>query len=374
MHHPRTSRLLCAGLLTAVTCGSVVSSAGMASADIASQIRDEQVQLDRLNMQAEAAAERFNAGRIALVESQQRAALAQARLRAQDIQVASLRSQAGAFAARVYMQGPAGQAVAIMGGTTPEQVLGQLSVFNNISRDQAQVLSLLATARHRQAQATADASQALATAKATVTKLEADKQAVESSATQAQQVLKQLQAKQVQLIQAAKDAAAKRAAQARAAALAAQVQQAQAALVAFRSQPVAVEAPPAAPASVVHDSGSAAQVAVQVAMSELGKSYVWGASGPDAFDCSGLTMYAYAAAGISLPHFAAAQFNQGRHVSQGELQPGDLVFFGSDLGHMGMYVGNGQFLHAPHTGDVVKISPLSGYYQQQYAGAVRIAG
>jgi len=124
----------------------------------------------------------------------------------------------------------------------------------------------------------------------------------------------------------------------------------------------------------VHYSGSAAQVAVQVAMSELGKSYVWGASGPDTFDCSGLTMYAYAAAGISLPHFAAAQFNEGRHVSQGELQPGDLVFFESDLGHMGMYVGNGQFIHAPHTGDVVKISPLSGYYQQQYAGAVRIAG
>ena len=109
-------------------------------------------------------------------------------------------------------------------------------------------------------------------------------------------------------------------------------------------------------------------------MSELGKSYVWGAAGPDHFDCSGLTMFAYAAAGISLSHFTGAQWNEGRHVSQGELVPGDLVFFGTSLGHMGMYIGNGQFIHAPHTGDVVKISALSGYYQSEYAGAVRVAG
>jgi cell wall-associated NlpC family hydrolase len=95
-------------------------------------------------------------------------------------------------------------------------------------------------------------------------------------------------------------------------------------------------------------------------MRQLGKSYVYGAAGPDHFDCSGLTMYAYAAAGISLPHHAASQFNEGHHVSQGELQPGDLVFFESNLGHMGMYIGNNQFIHSPHTGDVVKISDLSG--------------
>ena len=109
-------------------------------------------------------------------------------------------------------------------------------------------------------------------------------------------------------------------------------------------------------------------------MSELGKSYVWGAAGPDHFDCSGLTMYAYAAAGVSLSHFTGAQWNEGRHVPESDLQPGDLVFFEKTLGHMGMYIGNGQFIHAPHTGDVVKISALSGYYQDEYAGAVRVAG
>jgi cell wall-associated NlpC family hydrolase len=85
-------------------------------------------------------------------------------------------------------------------------------------------------------------------------------------------------------------------------------------------------------------------------------------------------MYAYAQAGISLPHFTGDQWNQGRHVSQSELQPGDLVFFEQSLGHVGIYLGGGRFIHAPHTGDVVKISSLTGWYASQYAGAVRLAG
>ena len=109
-------------------------------------------------------------------------------------------------------------------------------------------------------------------------------------------------------------------------------------------------------------------------MAQLGKPYGWGASGPDSFDCSGLTMFAYAAAGVSLPHYTGAQINMGRHVSWDEMQPGDLIFFGADLHHMGMYIGGGQMIHAPHTGDVVKISSLAGYYQSTYAGSVRVVG
>jgi cell wall-associated NlpC family hydrolase len=123
-----------------------------------------------------------------------------------------------------------------------------------------------------------------------------------------------------------------------------------------------------------HYSGNAAQVAVQAAMAQQGDPYVWGAGGPDSFDCSGLTMYAYGQAGISLPHYTGAQWNAGRHVSQSELRPGDLIFFHSDLHHMGMYIGNGQLIHAPHSGDVVRVVSLSGWFQDNYAGAVRVAG
>src|SRR5262249_23441024 len=105
---------------------------------------------------------------------------------------------------------------------------------------------------------------------------------------------------------------------------------------------------------------SKAVEALHWALKQLGKPYVWGAAGPNTFDCSGLTMWAYGKVGISLPHFTGSQWNSGTHVTRSQLQPGDLVFFYSDEHHMGMYIGNGMMVHAPHTGDVVRIAPLAG--------------
>lgn len=99
----------------------------------------------------------------------------------------------------------------------------------------------------------------------------------------------------------------------------------------------------------------AAQIAVNTALAQRGKPYVWAAAGPGSFDCSGLMLFAYRAAGISLPHSAAAQAGMGRAVSMSELAPGDLVFYYSPISHVGMYIGNGQIVNAPTAGDVVKI-------------------
>lgn len=112
--------------------------------------------------------------------------------------------------------------------------------------------------------------------------------------------------------------------------------------------------------------------AVSIAYSLLGRPYRWGASGPGAFDCSGLTMYIYAQLGIYLPHSSSAQYYSGRRVSFDELAPGDLVFFARRSGrisHVGIYVGGGMMIHAPQTGDVVKLVPLSSH--GGYVGAVR---
>ena len=111
---------------------------------------------------------------------------------------------------------------------------------------------------------------------------------------------------------------------------------------------------------------------VGVAMSQLGTPYVWAGAAPGGFDCSGLVMWAYAQVGVALPHSSYAQYGYGVPVSKDQLQPGDLVFF-DGLGHVGIYIGGGQFVHAPHTGDVVKISSLGeDWYASTYVGARRI--
>ncbi len=110
---------------------------------------------------------------------------------------------------------------------------------------------------------------------------------------------------------------------------------------------------------------------VGIAMRYLGTPYVWGGASPAGFDCSGFVMYVFAQVGVSLPHNAAAQYGYGTPVSRGSLQPGDLVFF-DGLGHDGIYVGGNSFIHAPHTGDVVKISSMTGWYASTYVGARRL--
>ncbi len=156
--------------------------------------------------------------------------------------------------------------------------------------------------------------------------------------------------------------------------------QAQARLRATQQQ--ATAAPEAAPQALVQSDSVEEAIApapdaryggvVGIAMQFLGVPYVWGGASPSGFDCSGFSMYVYAKVGVSLPHHAASQYGMGTPVSKEQLQAGDLVFF-NGLGHMGIYIGGGQFIHAPHSGDVVKISSLSdSWYARTWVGARRI--
>jgi cell wall-associated NlpC family hydrolase len=121
-----------------------------------------------------------------------------------------------------------------------------------------------------------------------------------------------------------------------------------------------------------HPSSSLGARAVALAKRELGVRYVYGGESPSGFDCSGLMQYVYARLGVQIPRVAADQYRAGPHVSRADLRPGDLVFF-DHLGHVGMYVGGGRFIHAPHTGTVVEISSLSGWYSEMYVGATRVS-
>ncbi|MET9831259.1 NlpC/P60 family protein [Streptomyces sp. NPDC006385] len=114
---------------------------------------------------------------------------------------------------------------------------------------------------------------------------------------------------------------------------------------------------------------SRAAAAISYAYSKLGSPYVWGATGPDAFDCSGLTQAAYRSAGLSLPRTTYTQIDAGRRVSRSELLPGDLVFFYSSISHVGLYIGNGQMIHAPNPSAPVRVAPLD---EMPFAGATRV--
>jgi cell wall-associated NlpC family hydrolase len=111
--------------------------------------------------------------------------------------------------------------------------------------------------------------------------------------------------------------------------------------------------------------------ALRWALTRRGDPYVWGGAGPNDFDCSGLVLWAYAKVGISLPHFTGDQWQMGVHVGRNQLEPGDLVFFYADIGHVGLYIGNGLMVDAPDFGEDVQVQPVMW---NVYAGAVRIVG
>ena len=123
---------------------------------------------------------------------------------------------------------------------------------------------------------------------------------------------------------------------------------------------------------VVEQAPTRGEKAVEMALRYLGTPYVWAGSTPSGFDCSGFVMYVYGRLGVGLPHSSSALWGVGRAVSRDQLEPGDIVFF-NGLSHVGIYVGDGHFVHSPHTGDVVRVSSLGeDWYASTYDGARRV--
>jgi cell wall-associated NlpC family hydrolase len=349
-----------AALVALVSATGAGLAPGPASADsIGDRIASAKAKLDQLDARAEAATERYNAARIRLTADQQKAAAAQRQLAAAQARLAGMQRSVSAFAVAAYKGQTMGASLSVT-ADSPEVYLEKLTTLQAVAHSQSQVLASLAAAHRAEEQARVTATAALEQQQAATAQMEKDRREILAAAHEEQGILHQLQVRQAEIIRAARERAARIAAQKVAAALAARQAAAAAAAAALASQT-------AAPAPHVSGSGGAS-VAVQWAYREIGKPYVWGAAGPDSFDCSGLTMYVWAKAGVYLDHYTGSQWNQGAHVSRDQLQPGDLVFFGSDLHHVGLYIGNGNMIEAPYTGANVRISPA---FRSDYAGAVR---
>jgi cell wall-associated NlpC family hydrolase len=347
--------------LAAVAATTAIGlSAGPAQADsLKGRIDTAKQQLAALDARAEAATERYNAARIRLTGDQQKSASAQRRLAAAQTRLATLKRSVSAFAVAAY-QGQTLDTTLGMTADSPQAYLDKISTLQAVANSQRQSLASLAGAQREQEQAQSETSAALKEQRAATSQMQADRATVLAAAQQEQQILHQLVAKQQAIIRAAKARAARIAAEQAAAAL-----RAREAAAAAAARQLATQSTNSTP--VVQGSGGA-RVAVQWAYRELGKPYVWGAAGPDSIDCSGLTQYVWAKAGVYLDHYTGSQWNEGAHVSRDQLQPGDLVFFGSDLHHVGLYIGNGNMIEAPYTGANVRIS---SYARSDYAGAVR---
>jgi peptidoglycan DL-endopeptidase CwlO len=294
--------------------------AGVGQAEPGPTVKELKAQAKKLNEQLEQLSEQYNGLKVRFTQAQRAAKVAADNAHRQEAALEKVQQKVGRLAANSYMSGGVDQAVAFVTAQNPQAML-----------DQAATLNFFAIQDGTEVQTLAQAMQASQRAR----------KAAQDRAAQVQQLRSEIDKKRKKL---------------------------EATYNKVRSK-ILDKDPGSIVGLPVTGSGKAAE-ALRFAMGKLGRPYVWGAAGPSTFDCSGLTMWAYKQVGINLPHFTGSQWNAGTHVSRSQLQPGDLVFFYSDLHHMGMYIGNGKMIHAPQTGDVVKISSLDG---RPFAGAVRVA-
>ena len=318
----RTARVLATLCITALSGTMLVASPSNAEPDIDSV----QSRVDKLYHQAEQASERYNNARLEMKKAQTRLTALQDDLDRQQTKVDDVRSQVAKAVVSQYQGQALSSTTQVLLSENPDAFLNQLTTVSEYNDQQSQMMADFAVQAKQLEMRQAAAQRELDRIAATKKELGQEKAEIDDKAAKAKELLGKL-----------KDRAAS----------------------ASRS---GARVPVNVPAS------GRAGAAVSYAMSQVGDAYVYGASGPSAYDCSGLTMMAWAQAGVSLPHSSSGQMGSGAPVSQSQLQPGDLVFYYSPVSHVGMYIGNGMIVHAANPGDGVTTAPVNS---MPYSGAVR---
>jgi peptidoglycan DL-endopeptidase CwlO len=329
----RIARVLATLCITALSGSVLVASPTFADPDIDSV----QSRVDTLYHQAEQASERYNNARLEMKQAKTRLRALEADLERQQDKVDTVRQQVASAVVAQYQGQALSSTTQVLLSSDPDAFLDQLTTVSEYNDQQSQMMADFAVQAKQLEMREAAAKRELDRIAETKKQLGKEKAEIDDKAAEAKELLGRL-----------KDRAA--------------------AAAASRADDRAAEPAPAqAPAKAPAASGRAG-AAVQYAMAQVGDAYVYGAAGPDAFDCSGLTMMAWAQAGVSLPHSSSGQMGSGSPVSQSQLQPGDLVFYYSPVSHVGMYIGNGQIVHAANPGSGVTTAPVNS---MPYSGAVR---
>ena len=371
---PRRGALLqiaCAAVLAgSLAIVNLSTSAPSIAAPSRSQLADAKARLQQLETDFELAVEHYDSVHVRLTKIRAQMARTEEEVAVIRKRINARMDTAVALARELYMSGQADALEAVLSSTDLSEIESRLHYLQSSEKRQTQVFERLAVDRQMLNEKLRELAAARSKAAADQTQLADLKASIQSKVTSQKDTIDRLNRE----IAAAERRAAARA---RAREIAQQKAQ-QAAALAAQQATAAVAAPPSSSTPGSSGSGgspgpappasSRAQIAVRAALSQVGKPYQWGASGPNSYDCSGLTMWAWAHAGVSLPHSSAMQYSSTRRVSQGDWQPGDLLFFGSPIHHVAMYIGGGRLVEAPYTGASVRVTSA---YRSDYVGAGR---
>lgn len=356
---PRTAVGLTTAALATVTLFSEAASAAPQSPAAQPSIAEVKAKVDALTHDAEVATETYNGAKekVTRQNATVNQLLTQAAQKTQDLN--DSRRLLGQFAAAQYRAGGDDSTANLLLASSPQDLLDARHLTALFGKRQKAAVENYRVQQAAATQKRIEAAKSLATLTTQQAQLKAAKADVQTKLGAAQKLLNSLTAQEKARL-AALEAQQEAEARKKAAALAAQEKaKAKAAQAQQASSPSKTTTPV---------NASVADKAIAFARAQLGDPYVWGATGPDSWDCSGLTQAAYRAAGVTLPRTTGEQVNVGSRVSESNLQPGDLIFFYSDHSHVGIYIGGGEMIHAPHTGTVVKIAPIT---EMPFYGAVR---
>ncbi|MFH9737917.1 NlpC/P60 family protein [Streptomyces roseolus] len=328
--HRRPARVT---VLTAAAAATAAASLGAvpASADPGAGTEATRARVDRLYEEAERATENYNRADEKADALRRKVGLAQDSLARGQERINRMRGALGALAGAQYRSGGLDPTLDLLLSSDPDSYLDRASVLDRVTARQTAALTELRQERHRLDQERAEGRAALAELERSRAEVARHKRSVERKLAEARRLLASLTA--------AERADYERASRS-----------------GGRAEGPGEELPPPAD---LGPADSRAAAAVLAARSAVGKPYVWGATGPTGFDCSGLMVWSYRQAGISLPRTSAAQRQAGRQVPLSQAQPGDLVTYRGDASHVAIYAGNGQVIHAPYPGARVRYDPVN---------------